>query len=310
MSAQWTQLTFKLNNGREIPAVGLGTWKSKPDDARNAVKTALLTGYRHIDTAQAYRNEAAVGEGIKLAGVPRESIFLSTKINNMNHKRVAESMDESLKKLQTDYVDLALMHWPVSFDPAEERPTVLKDWNFTNTWREMEKLVEAGKALAIGVANFGIRNLETLLASANVVPAVCLLELNPHCPSAKLVDFCQNKGLHVMAYTPLGSLNSPMTEDETVRSIADAHGRTVQQVLLVWGLKRGTSVVPISTADSRIRSNFDLDGVDLTDEEMGSFSSLPARFKVWKTWWSKNVFSSDEEGRDFYDGDRLFEQKK
>ncbi|KAJ9115864.1 hypothetical protein QFC22_005006 [Naganishia vaughanmartiniae] len=309
MSAQWTQLTFKLNNGRQIPAVGLGTWHS--DDARNAVKTALMTGYRHIDTAQAYRNEAAVGEGIKLAGVPRESIFLSTKINNMNHKHVAQTMEESLQKLQTDYVDLVLMHWPVSIDPAGEKQTVVyKDWKFTDTWREMEKLVETGKARSIGVSNFGIRNLETLLASARIVPAVCQNELHPHCPSTKLVDFCKSKGIHATAYSCLGSSNSPLADDKTVKAIADAHGKTIQQVLLVWGLKRGTSVIPKSEKEYRIQSNFDLDGLDLTEEEMHKLSSLPERFKVCKEWLPESVFSSDEEGRDFYDGDKLFEERK
>ncbi|KAJ9094682.1 hypothetical protein QFC21_005839 [Naganishia friedmannii] len=299
MPTQWTRHTFTLNNGQEMPAIGLGTWCGRAcgDEARNAVRTALVAGYRHIDTAQAYHNETEVGDGIKLSGVPRESLFLSTKIHNLNHKRVAESMEESLQKLQTDYVDLVLMHWPVSIELTEQnQPVVCKDWNFTDTWRDMEKLVETGKARSIGVANFGIRNLEILLASARIVPAVGLLELHPHCPSTKLVGFCQNKGIHVAAYAPVGSINSPLTEDETVRAIADAHGRTVQQILLVWGLKRGTSVIPISTADSRIRSNFDLDGVDLMDEETNKLSSLPDRFKVWKTWWSRTVFSSDEEG--------------
>jgi glycerol 2-dehydrogenase (NADP+) len=272
-----------------------------------------------------------VGDGIKLAGVPRESLFLTTKINNMNHKHVAETMEESLHKLQTDYVDLVLMHWPVSIgmscgfhsrkrityiihysDPAGEKQTlVYKDWKFTDTWREMEKLVESGKARSIGVSNFGIRNLETLLASARIVPAVCQVELHPQCPSTKLVDFCKRKGIHFAAYCCLGSSNSPLAEDKTVRSIADAHGRTVQQVLLVWGLKRGTSVIPKSTADARIRSNFDLNGLDLTEEEMKKLNSLPDRFKaVGKEWLPEKVFSSDEEGRDFYDGDKLFQEKE
>ncbi|KAJ9107716.1 hypothetical protein QFC21_001176 [Naganishia friedmannii] len=308
MFPQLTQLTFKLNNGREIPAVGLGTWHSKPDDARNAVQTALSAGYRHIDTAQAYGNETAVGDAVMLSGVPRESLFLTTKVNNMNHKHVAESMEESLLKLHTDYVDLVLMHWPVCIDPAGEKQTlVYKDWKFTDTWREMEKLVECGKARSIGVFNFGFGNLEILLSSARIIPAVCQLELHPGSPSTKLVDFCKGMGIHVTAYCCLGSSNSPLAEDKTVKAIADAHGKTVQQILLLWGLKRGTSVIPKSVTDSRIRSNFDLNGLDLTDYEMNLLNSLPDRFKVCKEWLPEKVFSSDEHGRDFYDGDKLFE---
>ena len=178
----------------------------------------MLAGYKHIDTyvrrnplgepvltsprsAQAYGNEAEVGDGIQDAGVPRESFFLTTKIDNMNHKHVAQTMDESLQRLKTDYVDLVLMHWPVSIgkfsrfafglalthlaDPidSEKQTITYKDWKFTDTWKEMEKLVETGKARAIGVSNFGIRNLETLLASAKVVPAVNQIELHPSCRS-------------------------------------------------------------------------------------------------------------------------------
>jgi glycerol 2-dehydrogenase (NADP+) len=142
----------------------------------------------------------------------------------------------------------------------------------------MEKLVDSGKVRSIGVANFGIQNLETLLASARIVPAVCQLELNPLCSSTELVNFCQSKGIHVTAYSSLGAGSSPLAKDQTVRAIADAHGSTIQQVLLVWALKRGTSVIPKSITDSRIRSNYDLNRFDLTMEEMNKLSSLPAPF--------------------------------
>ncbi|KAJ9114023.1 hypothetical protein QFC22_005843 [Naganishia vaughanmartiniae] len=304
MATQWTKLTFKLNTGREIPAIGLGTWQSKPNEVRKAVKAALLAGYKHIDTAQAYGNEAEVGDGIQDAGVPRESFFLTTKIDNMNHKHVAETMDDSLKKLKTDYVDLVLMHWPVSIDPidSEKQTIVYKDWKFTDTWKEMEKLVETGKARAIGVSNFGIRNLETLLASAKVVPAVNQIELHINWS-------VMSKGIHVTAYSCLGSTDSPLNKDETLKSIADAHGRSIQQVLLVWGLKRGTSVIPKSVTESRIKANFDLDGLDLTDDEMNKLNGLTDRFKVCNEWLPEKIFSSEKEGRDFYDGDKLFEKK-
>jgi glycerol 2-dehydrogenase (NADP+) len=193
---------------------------------------------------------------------------------------------------------------------SENQTIVYKDWRFTDTWREMEKLLDSGKARAIGVANFGIRNLETLLASARVVSAVCQLELHVHCPSTKLVNFCQNKGIHVTPAFCLGSPSSPFAHDKTVKAIADAYGKPVQQILLVWGLKRGTSVIPKSVTESHIESNFDLDGLDLTEEEMDRLNSIPDRYKVRGEWLPEKVFSSDAEGRDFYDGDKLFEEAK
>lgn len=194
----------------------------------------------------------------------------------------------------------------------------------------MEKLVETGKARAIGVSNFGIRNLETLLASAKVVPAVNQIELHVNCkqtnllrhdaatdpafsdvigPSTKLVEFCKSKGIHVTAYSCLGSTDSPLVKDQTLKGIADAHNTTIQKVLLVWGLKRGTSVIPKSVTESRIQDNFKLDGLDLSAEEMDKLNGLKDRFKVCNEWLPEKVFSSEEESRDFYDGDKLFEKK-
>jgi glycerol 2-dehydrogenase (NADP+) len=140
----------------------LGTWQSKPGEVEHAVEAALRAGYRHIDTALAYGNESEVGAGIKASGVPREEIFLTTKLDNPWHKRVQEGIDSSLKSLGTDYVDLYLMHWPSSTDPNDLKKHY-PDWNFIDTWREMQKLPATGKVKAIGVSNFGIKNLEKLL---------------------------------------------------------------------------------------------------------------------------------------------------
>jgi aryl-alcohol dehydrogenase-like predicted oxidoreductase len=160
-SAPFSQ-TFELNTGAKIPALGLGTWQSKPQEVEKAVEIALRKGYRHIDTALAYGNEAEVGRGIKNSGVPRSEIWLTTKLDNPWHKRVAEGIDSSLKSLGTDYVDLYLMHWPSSTDPNNLKKH-LPDWNFIKTWQEMQKLPATGKVRNIGVSNFGIKNLEILL---------------------------------------------------------------------------------------------------------------------------------------------------
>lgn len=153
--------TFTLNTGDKIPAIGLGTWQSKPNEVATAVEAALKAGYRHIDTAAAYGNEAEVGAGIKASGVPRDQIWLTTKLFNNDHKRVAEALDESLAKLGVDYVDLYLIHWPASVIAGQK--AVHEDWNFVDTWREMQKLVGSGKVKNIGVSNFAIKNLEILL---------------------------------------------------------------------------------------------------------------------------------------------------
>lgn len=161
-SLDFTKQTFTLNTGAKIPAVGLGTWQSKPNEVREAVKAALLKGYRHIDTALAYGNEHEVGLGIKDSGVPREEIWITTKLDNPWHKRVEEGITSSLKSLQTDYVDLYLMHWPSSTDPTDLKKHY-PDWNFVNTWRELQKLPASGRVRNIGISNFGIKNLEILL---------------------------------------------------------------------------------------------------------------------------------------------------
>ncbi|KIW06917.1 uncharacterized protein PV09_02586 [Verruconis gallopava] len=298
-SLNHTKLKFKLNTGSEIPAIGLGTWQSKPGEVREAVKIALQKGYRHIDTAFAYGNEKEVGLGIKDSGVPREEIWITTKLDNPWHKRVEEGINASLKNLGVDYVDLYLMHWPSSSDPSDPTlKTQYKDWNFIDTWREMQKLPASGRVKNIGVSNFGIRNLERLFAaeSTTTVPAVNQIELHPNCPSPKLLDYCKKKGIHCTAYSCLGSTNSPLYKNQDLIKLAEKKGKTVQQVLLMWGLQRGTSVIPKSVSAERIEANFDLDGWELSDEEMKQLDSMPERFKVCgDEWLGEKVFFGDDE---------------
>ncbi|KAK3112091.1 hypothetical protein LTR53_011986 [Teratosphaeriaceae sp. CCFEE 6253] len=196
-----------------------------------------------------------------------------------------------------DYVDLYLIHWPSSSVP-EDLKKHYDDWDYVKTWTEMQKVLESGRAKNIGVSNFGIRHFEKLLndSSCKTTPAVNQIELHPNCPSPKLIDYCKSKGIHCTAYSCLGSTNSPLAKDQTLAKLAEAKGKTVAQVLLVWGLQRGTSVIPKSVTESRIQSNFELDGVSLTDDEMKQLSSLPDRFKVCgDAWLPVKVFFGDDE---------------
>ncbi|OAA35464.1 Aldo/keto reductase [Beauveria brongniartii RCEF 3172] len=287
---------FTLNTGDKIPAIGLGTWQSKPHEVQAAVEAALQAGYRHIDTATDYGNEAEVGAGIKASGVPRDQIWLTTKLFVDDHRRVAEALDDSLAKLGVDYVDLYLIHWPASVIPGQE--AVWDDWNFVDTWREMQKLIDTGKAKNIGVSNFAIKNLEILLndPSCKIVPAVNQVELHPGNPSPKLVAYAASKGIHSTGYSCLGSTNSPLYTNATLKALADAKGKTVQQVLLVWGIQKGWSVIPKSVTPARIEANFDLDGWSLTDDEMKTVDGVSERFKVCTdSWLPIKVFFGDDE---------------
>ncbi|KAL1899058.1 hypothetical protein Cpir12675_001615 [Ceratocystis pirilliformis] len=288
---------FTLNTGDKMPALGLGTWQSKPNEVRHAVKAALDAGYRHIDTALAYGNEKEVGDGIKDSGVPRDQIWLTTKLDNPWHKRVAEGIDSSLKSLGTDYVDLYLMHWPCSSDP-DDMSKVFSDWDYVDTWREMQKLVGTGKVRNIGVSNFGIQHLERLLKDpqTTITPAVNQIELHPGNPSPKLVEYCRSKGIHPTAYSCLGSTNSPLYTNTTLKQIADSKNHTIQQVLLMWGLQKDWSVIPKSVSASRIQGNREVDGWSLTDEEVKTIDDITDRFKVCgDAWIPIRVFFGDDE---------------
>ncbi|KAK4125748.1 Aldo/keto reductase-like protein [Parathielavia appendiculata] len=313
-----TAKTFKLNTGYSIPAIGLGTWQSKPGEVEKAVEAALRAGYRHIDTAFAYGNEKEVGQGIRASGVPREEIFLTTKLDNPWHKRAPEALQRSLANLGVDYLDLYLMHWPSSTDP-EDLSKHYPDWDFVDTWREMQKLMDTGKIRSIGVSNFAIKNLERLLNDPSckvcgrqagvgcsvlvadheceqIVPAVNQIELHPGNPSPKLVTYCASKGIHCSGYSPLGSADSPLYKNETIKSIAQAKNRSAQQVLLMWGLQKGWSVLPKTVNPDRVKANFDLDGWSLTDEEVAKIDAIPDRFKVCgDAWLPVKVFFGDDE---------------
>ncbi|KAH7310547.1 NADP-dependent oxidoreductase domain-containing protein [Stachybotrys elegans] len=295
-SINQTARTFTLNTGALMPAIGLGTWRSPPDAVAKAVSAALRAGYRHIDTAFAYGNEKAVGEGLRVSGVPREDIWLTTKLDNKWHRRAAEALDKSLANLGVEYVDLYLMHWPCSTNPDTGKHE--DGWDFCDTWREMIKLLDTGKVKNIGVSNVGITNMEKLLnhPDCKVTPAVNQIELHPCNPSPKLVAYNTSKGIHSTGYSCLGSVDSPLSGHATVSQIAEAHGKTAQQVLLAWGLQKGWSVIPKSVTPERVEANFQLDGWELSAAEMQALDDIKERFKVCKDGWLPiKVFFGDDE---------------
>ncbi|CEJ92743.1 Putative Glycerol dehydrogenase Gcy1 [[Torrubiella] hemipterigena] len=288
--------TFTLNTGAKIPALGLGTWQSKPNEVSAAVTAALKAGYRHIDTAAAYGNEKEVGDGIKASGVPRDQIWITTKLHNPDHKRVPDALNDSLAKLGVDYIDLWLIHWPASMVPGEKK--VYEDWDFVNTWHDMQKVLDSGKVRNIGVSNFAQRNLEKLLAhpDTKVVPAVNQIELHPCNPSPKLVAFNTSKGIHSTGYSCLGSTDSPLYTNKTLLDLAASLGKTPQQVLLQWGIAKGWSVIPKSVTKERIEANGALAGWELTADDIAKIDAITDRFKVCHDEWLPiRVFFGDDE---------------
>jgi diketogulonate reductase-like aldo/keto reductase len=253
---------FPLNTGREIPALGFGeyllakgltvltysgTWQSKPGEVERAVEYALSVGYRHIDAAYSYGNEEEVGDGLRKAfgaGFKREDVFVTTKLWSTHHKRVQENLEMSLEKLGLEYIDLYLMHWPVAMNPNGNHtlfpttPDGSRDVDFSrhhvDTYLDMEKLVHTGKVRAIGVANYSVRYLEELLACASIVPAVNQIENHPLLPQDDVSDFCKVRGIHITAYSPLGSSGSPLLSLPVVEQIATKHGVSSASVLLSY----------------------------------------------------------------------------
>ncbi|KZP11453.1 aado/keto reductase [Athelia psychrophila] len=268
---------FTLNDGLKMPSVGMGCWMGTPGGEERVTEMcsiALKNGYRHFDTAAGYKNEKFVGDAIRASGIPRNEIFLTSKLND--HIHVQQAFEDSLRLLDLEYIDLYLMHWPQYTDsagckftpgPDEQNPT------FVETYKEMEKLLATGKVKSIGVSNFSIKTLTTLLASCTVVPAVNQVELHPCLPQDDLKAFCDSKGIHLTAYSPIGRGNvAVFTENSIIKSISERRGSTPTQVVLSWGVQRGTSVVPKSENEGRMVANINLPA--LSAEDMTEINNL------------------------------------
>jgi diketogulonate reductase-like aldo/keto reductase len=256
--------TYSLSNGVKIPKVGFGTWQSPDGDvAYEAVKTALEVGYRHIDTAQTYGNEKSIGQAIKDSGIPREELFVTTKIWNFvsNYEEAVASIRESLEKLDLAYIDLMLIHWP---NPMKTRPDFAK--RNQALWKAMEEAHEAGKIRALGVANFQPHHLDELLKIAKIKPVVNQIYSNPSDQQEEIVAYNDAHNLLTEAYSPLGT--GEIFKILALGKIAEKYKKTVAQTVLRWHLQKGYLPLPKSVTPARIKENAEIFDFELTSEDM------------------------------------------
>ena len=255
--------TVPLNNGVQIPQLGFGTYKLSPESTRDLVLTAFDAGYRHVDTAQMYRNERGVGEAVAASGLPRDEIFVTSKLNNAYHAHddALSAFDRTLEELHLEHVDLFLIHWPL---PALGR--------YTEAWGALEEIYRSGRARAIGVSNFQPEHLRRVLAEGSVVPAANQVELHPWFGNAEVREFDAEHGIVTEAWSPLG--RGSVLADPTLVRIAEETGRTPAQVVLRWHVQRGHVVFPKSATPARIAENARIFDFELSDADMAAITAL------------------------------------
>ena len=254
-----------LNNGQTIPQLGFGVFQIDPAETADAVAKALEVGYRHIDTAQMYRNEKGVGEGIRAFGIDRSEVYVTSKLNNGSHEPddARRAFDGTLEALGSDYVDLFLIHWPL--------PTRYGG-DFVSTWKAMEEFYADGRARSIGVSNFQVNHLRRLAQETEVVPAVNQIEVHPYCTNEQVRAYGAEHRILTQAWSPIAQ--GGVLEDPTITAIAERVGRTVAQVTLRWHIQRGDIVFPKSTTPARIKENFELFDFELTQDDLTAISAL------------------------------------
>ncbi|KAJ7283229.1 NADP-dependent oxidoreductase domain-containing protein [Mycena rebaudengoi] len=306
-----------LSNSAPLPQIGLGTWMSKPKEVENAVEIAVRNGYRHLDLAMIYENQDEVGAALKKvipSVVKREELFITSKLWNSAHQHVEveKELDETLKQLGLDYVDLYLIHWPVAFAPGNglypPHPTKEGEvdldlqTSLVDTWKSMIALPKS-KVRAVGVSNFTIEHIEGIIAATGVVPVANQIEAHPLLPQDELVAYCKEKNIHLTAYSPLGNNLigiKKLTDEPVVEEIAKRLNATPAQVLVAWGVYRGYSVIPKSVQEDRIKSNFQQ--VSLSKEDYDKITALGAKKHVrynipyrYSPKWDISLFGEDAE---------------
>ena len=253
-----------LNDGRTIPQLGMGTWPMTDAEVAPVIVTAVELGYRHIDTAVKYGNEAGVGEGIRNCGLAREELFVTTKLDGVyqGDDKAISGLDASLGRLGLDYVDLLLIHWPV---PSRDL--------FVSTWRTFEKLLAQGKTRSIGVSNFKPAHLERLRAETDVVPAVNQIQISPYIPRAEQRAYDTEHGILTTSWSPLGQGNALLGES-VITDLAEKHGKTPGQIVLRWHLELGLVAIPKSASATRLRENLDIFDFKLDADDLAAIATL------------------------------------
>jgi alcohol dehydrogenase (NADP+) len=293
--------TLIFANNDQMPILGLGTWKAQSDEIGTVIREAIRIGYRHIDCAAIYGNEAEIGkaleEAIQAGDVTRKELWITSKLWNNAHAReqAVEALQKTLKDLRLDYLDLYLIHWPVAcradviFPTRSEHFLSLDRVPLTETWAGMQDCVEQGLTRHIGVSNFSIRNMETIRSGAKVAPEMNQIELHPYLQQKEMLAYCRQHGIHVTAYSPLGSLDRPkvmkkadelsLLYNPTVTRIAREHGDSPAQVLLNWSIERKTAVIPKSTNPERLAENFQSVNLQLSAQDMAALAQLDCGFR-------------------------------
>ncbi|MCL2096437.1 MAG: aldo/keto reductase [Oscillospiraceae bacterium] len=259
---------IKLNNGVEMPVLGLGVFKSQEgDEAYNAVRYAIDAGYKHIDTAAVYRNELSVGKAVKDSGIKREDIFITTKLWNedMRQNNQEQAFEDSLERLGIGYVDLYLIHWPVK-------------GKYVESWKVLEKIYKSGRAKAVGVSNFHIHHLEDIFAASDLIPAVNQVECHPWLSQTELADYCKGKGILFEPWSPLGA--GALIENEVLKAIAAKYNKSTAQLMLKWGIQRGFVQIPKSVKKDRIIENSQIFDFVISDEDMAEIFKLNINKRV------------------------------
>lgn len=300
--------TLTFRNGDKLDVIGLGTWKSEPGEVGQAVREAIKIGYRHIDCAWIYQNEAEIGQAFQASfadgDVAREDLFITSKLWNSFHaaEDVEKAVRESLEALQLDYLDLYLIHWPVAHKPgvvfSEDASgfAPIEEYPIADTWKAMEALVEKGLVKHIGVSNFNVLKIQKLMETAAIVPEMNQVESHPLLAQADLFEFCSNNGILYTAYSPLGSRDRTpamkgdaepdLFDIEVLKNIAANHDVHPAQVLIKWAEGRGTAVIPKSVNPARLKQNIDSANIPLTTDEMEAINGLDKgyRFLDGKFW--------------------------
>ncbi|XP_062509301.1 aldose reductase A-like [Corticium candelabrum] len=307
--------TLQLSSGTLMPVLGYGTWLSEAAEVAKGVKWAIETGYRHIDCAERYGNQREIGHALSelwKSGYKREDVFITSKLWNTRHDCPEESVRQTLKNLQLEYLDLYLIHFPEAFPRGareEEMGSGKRDYaavTLTETWQKMESLVDKGLVKAIGVSNFLVSEIQEILGSCRIKPAVNQIEVHPYNTSIPLVEFCHTNGIAVTAYSPLANqyfltevdpnnTRRPNTKDMTpllqhpvVTKISEAHKKTAAQVLIRYVIDRGMTVIPKSMRLERIKENYDVFDFKLTEADVGELNAMNVNFKLvdpgWRLW--------------------------